>query len=77
MSWMQGLDPRYLRGQEDKRIDNTPTEIVYGNLIVAFRQAHYHERPDLAQKIDVAIRLLEELWPEDCARWRERYSTEK
>jgi len=50
----------------------THTEWVYGNLLVAFMQAVRKEDKAKADRIDAAILVFEELWPEDCRRWRER-----
>lgn len=54
----------------------TPVETVYGNLIVAFRQAHFSGEEEKAKRIDAAIRLLEEMWPDDCQRWRDKFKGE-
>jgi hypothetical protein len=51
----------------------TPTEHAYGNLLNEFRRAHSSGEKAKADRIDVAITLFEELWPEDCKRWRERF----
>ena len=47
-------------------------ETVYGDLVVRFRNAH-EDKPQ-QERIDVAIRLLEEIYPRETAAWRDRYS---
>ena len=44
-------------------------QIIYSNLIVAFRKAHQENDKDKSYRIDIAIRLLEEIWPDECERW--------
>ncbi len=51
-------------------------ETVYGYLIVAFRRSHYDGEMDKSLRIDAAIRLLEEMWPDDCKRWNDRFKAE-
>ena len=49
-------------------------ESVYGSLIMKFRVACRDGNKDLAERVDAAIRLFEELWPDDCKRWNDRFS---
>ena len=52
----------------------SPTSHVYGNLLNAFRRAHASNDIALADRIDAAIKLLQELWPDDCAAWDKMFS---
>ncbi len=54
----------------------TPTEVVYGNLLNAFRETDSTGQKDKAGQIDIAIMVLECLWPDDCKRWRKRFGGE-
>ena len=55
-------------------LTSSSIEEVYGYLIVAFRDAcGINEDKELADRIDGAIRLFEQLWPEACAKWREHF----
>lgn len=54
-----------------------PIEQVYGYLVLAFRDANGIDKDQAkADRIDSAIRLFEEMWPEACARWRERFKSD-
>lgn len=52
-------------------------ESVYGYLIVAFRKASRDGDKDKWERIDAAIRLFEEMWPADCARWKDRFKDDR
>ena len=52
----------------------TPTEQVYGNLIVEHHNAHRKNDLALAERIFAATLVFKELWPKDCERWEARFS---
>lgn len=51
----------------------TVIETAYACLIGKMAKAARDENKDLSERIYDAIKLFEELWPEDCKRWNERY----
>jgi len=56
----------------------TAVETVYGNLLNEFRRAHNAASvtldTSLVNRIDTAIRVLEEIWPADCERYKARFA---
>lgn len=48
-------------------------ETLYSYLLVAFMNATRDDDELRRHNCDVAIRLFEELWPEDTARWMARF----
>ena len=51
------------------------TEQVYGNLLNAMRRAHNAGDMEKRERIYAAALVMEELWPEDCKRWSERFGS--
>ena len=49
----------------------TPVEVVYGNLLVAWRNELVAGAT--GTDIDIAIRVLERLWPDDTKHYKERF----
>lgn len=52
------------------KIPVSDVEMVYGYLLTKFMRADDAMR----SRLDVAIILFEELWPEDTARWKARFA---
>ena len=55
--------------------DASPVEIVYQKLLHEFRAAQHDGDTMKAARVDAAICVLEEFWPADCERWRDRFKT--
>lgn len=55
-------------------MSETPShiEIVYGELLHYYRRFIISDDKTNADKVDAAIILFEQLWPDDCQRWRQR-----
>ena len=51
----------------------TPMEIAYSNLLNAFRRAHMDGAIDRRDRIDVAIKLWEELWPDAVSAFEAKF----
>lgn len=58
-------------------MDLSHVEYVYMLMLDKFRRAHNDGDTALADRIGAGIRLLEELWPEDCERYVHRFDDEK
>lgn len=52
------------------KIPPSDVEMVYGYLLTKFMRADDAMHP----RLDAAIILFEELWPEDTARWKARFA---
>lgn len=52
----------------------THTEIVYGDLLCQFMRVCRSGDDSMRDRLFKAIEVFEELWPEDTARWRERFT---
>lgn len=64
---------RELRQSFDKQAAPSDVEMVYGYLLTKFMRADDAMRP----RLDATIILFEELWPEDTAKWKARFSPRK
>ena len=50
----------------------TEIEVVYSYLLAKFMNATRDNDEPLRARIDAAIMLFEELWPDDTALWKKR-----
>ena len=51
----------------------SPMETAYSNLLNAFRHAHNDGAIDLRDRIDAAIKLFEELWPDAVKSFEDKF----
>lgn len=55
----------------------TPTMQVYGHLLVEHAMAASSNKPVMCNRIWEAIRVFEDLWPEDTKAFRDMYKPKK
>lgn len=57
--------------------DPNEIELAYGQLLSHMRWAARDGNKELEDRLLKAVVLFEELWPEDTARWRERWNSNR